>query len=114
MPVQTLPRSTAIESLVAEVRERNPHEPEFLQAVQEVLLTIGPAIENGFYYDFFRNEPFTTEDFAAIERMWSRTKSALIGPVSNFSVREANACARGGSGASTPRTSWTVSGNLAA
>jgi threonyl-tRNA synthetase len=30
-------------------------------------VTIGPAIENGFYYDFYRNQPFTTEDFAAIE-----------------------------------------------
>jgi threonyl-tRNA synthetase len=30
-------------------------------------VTIGPAIENGFYYDFARNEPFTTADFAAIE-----------------------------------------------
>ena len=30
-------------------------------------VTIGPSIENGFYYDFARNEPFTTEDFAAIE-----------------------------------------------
>ena len=25
-------------------------------------------IENGFYYDFFRNEAFTPEDFAAIEK----------------------------------------------
>ncbi|WP_198370104.1 threonine--tRNA ligase [Roseomonas rosulenta] len=30
-------------------------------------VTIGPSIENGFYYDFARNEPFTPEDFAAIE-----------------------------------------------
>src|SRR5919107_1519664 len=30
-------------------------------------VTIGPVIENGFYYDFFRNEPFSTEDFPAIE-----------------------------------------------
>ncbi|MCC6597903.1 MAG: threonine--tRNA ligase [Alphaproteobacteria bacterium] len=30
-------------------------------------VTIGPTIENGFYYDFARNEPFSTEDFAAIE-----------------------------------------------
>ena len=30
-------------------------------------VTIGPIIENGFYYDFFRNEPFSTDDFAAIE-----------------------------------------------
>src|SRR5437763_2385860 len=31
-------------------------------------VTIGPVIENGFYYDFFRTEPFTPEDFAAIEK----------------------------------------------
>jgi threonyl-tRNA synthetase len=30
-------------------------------------VTIGPVIENGFYYDFFRNQPFTPDDFAAIE-----------------------------------------------
>jgi threonyl-tRNA synthetase len=41
------------------------------EAVQELFpgtqVTIGPVIEDGFYYDFFRNEPFSTEDFAAIE-----------------------------------------------
>ena len=31
-------------------------------------VTIGPTIENGFYYDFFRNAPFTPEDFPAIEK----------------------------------------------
>jgi threonyl-tRNA synthetase len=31
-------------------------------------VTIGPVIENGFYYDFFRNQPFTPEDFVAIEK----------------------------------------------
>ncbi|PWS36445.1 threonine--tRNA ligase [Falsiroseomonas bella] len=31
-------------------------------------VTIGPAIENGFYYDFARNEPFKPEDFPAIEQ----------------------------------------------
>src|SRR3979411_2923295 len=31
-------------------------------------VTIGPVIESGFYYDFFRNEPFTPEDFAPIEK----------------------------------------------
>ncbi|MBC7433625.1 MAG: threonine--tRNA ligase [Rubritepida sp.] len=30
-------------------------------------VTIGPSIEHGFYYDFARNEPFTPEDFPAIE-----------------------------------------------
>ena len=41
------------------------------QAVQELFpgtqVTIGPAIENGFYYDFAREIPFTPEDFPAIE-----------------------------------------------
>jgi threonyl-tRNA synthetase len=41
------------------------------EAVQEVFpgtrVTIGPVIENGFYYDFDREEPFTPEDFTAIE-----------------------------------------------
>lgn len=31
-------------------------------------VTIGPVIENGFYYDFFRDPPFTPQDFPAIER----------------------------------------------
>src|SRR3989304_4222184 len=31
-------------------------------------VTIGPVIEHGFYYDFFRNEPFTPEEFPAIEK----------------------------------------------
>ena len=30
-------------------------------------VTIGPSIENGFYYDFARNEPFTPDEFPAIE-----------------------------------------------
>jgi threonyl-tRNA synthetase len=41
------------------------------QAVQELFpgtqVTIGPAIENGFYYDFARDEPFTPDDLEAIE-----------------------------------------------
>src|SRR6187455_1508581 len=31
-------------------------------------VTIGPVIENGFYYDFFRNAPFTPEDLPVIEK----------------------------------------------
>jgi threonyl-tRNA synthetase len=30
-------------------------------------VTIGPSIENGFYYDFARNDPFTPDDLPAIE-----------------------------------------------
>ena len=41
------------------------------EAVQELYpgtqVTIGPAIENGFYYDFARPEPFTPDDLAKIE-----------------------------------------------
>ncbi len=41
------------------------------EAVQELFpgtqVTIGPSIENGFYYDFARDEPFSTEDFPKIE-----------------------------------------------
>ncbi len=41
------------------------------EAVQELFpgtqVTIGPVIENGFYYDFARAEPFTTEDLPKIE-----------------------------------------------
>ena len=33
----------------------------------ETQVTIGPAVENGFYYDFVRDEPFTQDDFALIE-----------------------------------------------
>jgi threonyl-tRNA synthetase len=42
------------------------------QAVQELYpgtqVTIGPAIEDGFYYDFARDTPFTPEDLVAIEK----------------------------------------------
>ena len=42
------------------------------QAVQELFpgtqVTIGPAIEDGFYYDFARDEPFSSDDFKAIEK----------------------------------------------
>src|SRR6056297_4176438 len=42
------------------------------RAVQElwpdVKVTIGPVIENGWYYDFDRAEPFTPEDLGAIEQ----------------------------------------------
>ncbi|AWM87524.1 threonine--tRNA ligase [Microvirga sp. 17 mud 1-3] len=67
------------------------------EAVQELFpgtqVTIGPVIENGFYYDFARNEPFTPEDFPAIEakmreiiardkpftkEVWSRDKAKQI------------------------------------
>ncbi len=42
------------------------------EAVQELFpgtqVTIGPVIENGFYYDFYREQAFTPEDFPIIEK----------------------------------------------
>jgi threonyl-tRNA synthetase len=42
------------------------------EAVQELYpgtqVTFGPAIENGFYYDFARDQPFTPDDLAVIEK----------------------------------------------
>jgi threonyl-tRNA synthetase len=42
------------------------------EAVQDLWpgtqVTIGPVIENGFYYDFYRDEPFTLDDLAVIEK----------------------------------------------
>ena len=44
-------------------------------AVQELFpgtqVTIGPVIENGFYYDFARKEPFTSDDLEKIEKRMS-------------------------------------------
>ena len=41
-------------------------------AVQELYpetkVTIGPVIENGFFYDFFRKTPFTEKDLIVIEK----------------------------------------------
>lgn len=42
------------------------------QAAKEIFeniqITIGPAIENGFYYDFYREKPFTPDDLKALEK----------------------------------------------
>ncbi|NUZ08238.1 threonine--tRNA ligase [Piscinibacter koreensis] len=50
-------RHSAAHLLAAAVKELFP----------EAQVTIGPVIENGFYYDFSYHRPFTPEDLAAIE-----------------------------------------------
>lgn len=65
---------------VAIVTDRDPEALELIrhnaahvlaQAVQELYpgtqVTIGPVIEDGFYYDFAREEPFSSDDFEKIE-----------------------------------------------
>ncbi|WP_375607117.1 MULTISPECIES: threonine--tRNA ligase [unclassified Bartonella] len=67
------------------------------EAVQELFpetqVTIGPVIENGFYYDFARQQPFTLDDLTVIEKkmreiiqrnkpfrkeIWSREKARRV------------------------------------
>ncbi len=75
-----LTRSIADESSVEIITKDTPDGLEILrhdaahvlaEAVKELWpetqVTIGPAIENGFYYDFARDEPFTPEDLVVIE-----------------------------------------------
>ena len=58
------------------------------QAVQDlfknVKVTIGPMVENGFYYDFHREEPFTPEDLEKIEKRMGE----IIDEDHKFSRRE--------------------------
>ncbi|TKB23654.1 threonine--tRNA ligase [Desulfopila sp. IMCC35006] len=45
---------------------------------KDVKVAIGPSIENGFYYDFLRDEPFSPDDFEKIEtRMAELVRQAL-------------------------------------
>jgi len=50
------------------------------QAVQELFpgtqVTIGPTIDDGFYYDFAREEPFSSEDFEKIEKKMAQIVDA--------------------------------------
>ena len=54
-------------------------------------MTIGPAIEDGFYYDFARAEPFTPEDLARIEDGHARDRGQ-----GRPALRAAGDVARGG------------------
>jgi threonyl-tRNA synthetase len=78
--IQDLTREVATDASVVFITRRDPdalamirHDAAHVlaEAVQSLFpgtqVTIGPAIENGFYYDFARNEPFTPADFPAIE-----------------------------------------------
>ena len=71
-----LPGDVALELLDINAKEsldliRHDAAHILAQAVQELFpgtqVTIGPTIEDGFYYDFARKEPFSTDDFAKIE-----------------------------------------------
>src|SRR5271165_2530258 len=61
-------RHSAAHLLAAAVMELYP----------DVKLGIGPPVENGFYYDFLREEPFTLEDLAKIEKKMQDLSSANL------------------------------------
>lgn len=63
---QTVYRHTSAHLLAQAVRRLFP----------DVKLAIGPAIEDGFYYDFDVEHPFTTEDLALIEEEMQKIKKA--------------------------------------
>ncbi|HBD53225.1 MAG TPA: threonine--tRNA ligase, partial [Alphaproteobacteria bacterium] len=58
------------DAILATIRHDAAH--VMAEAVRELFpdaqVTIGPAIENGFYYDFHREAAFTEDDLAAIEK----------------------------------------------
>ena len=56
----------------------------------QVKVAIGPAIEEGFYYDFDRDKPFSTDDFAAIEKKMDEIVGARL-PFSRREVSKAEA-----------------------
>jgi threonyl-tRNA synthetase len=67
-------------------------------AVREIFgtnikIAIGPSIENGFYYDFLRDQPFSPEDFEKIEKkMEEIVRQAL--PFSRTEIQSNDAIAR--------------------
>src|SRR3954463_13016191 len=67
---------------------RHSTAPVLARAVQELFpgtkLGIGPPIENGFYYDFDPERPFTPEDLTALEKKMQE----IVRPGPNFSPPE--------------------------
>jgi threonyl-tRNA synthetase len=87
--LQDLDRPIAHDAAVRIIRAQDPgalalirHDCAHVmaEAVQDLFpgtqVTIGPAIENGFYYDFFRSEPFSSEDLARIEQRMGEIAAA--------------------------------------
>src|SRR5215469_13316598 len=74
---RALPNGGAIEIVTREAPEaldtiRHDTAHVLAEAVQELFpgtqVTIGPNVEDGFYYDFARDEPFSLDDLATIEK----------------------------------------------
>ena len=89
------------DATVAVITDKDPEALEIVrhstahlmaQAVKELYpeaqVTIGPAIENGFYYDFSYTRPFTPEDLKAIEKRMDELASKNIPVVRREMKRE--------------------------
>ena len=61
----------------------------------ETQVTIGPAIEDGFYYDFAREEPFTPDDLARSRRGCARSSSATSPSARGLAARRGHRPLRG-------------------
>jgi threonyl-tRNA synthetase len=90
-----------VDAEVAIVTERDPEGLEILRhssahllahAVKELFpdaqVTIGPVIENGFYYDFSYKRPFTPEDLGAIEKRMAEIAKRDLGVVRTLMPRD--------------------------
>jgi len=88
---------------VAIVTDRDPEALEVIrhstahllaQAVKqlypEAQVTIGPVVEDGFYYDFSYKRPFTPEDLAAIEKRMTELAQQDL-PITRFTLPRADA-----------------------
>ncbi|HTN62768.1 MAG TPA: threonine--tRNA ligase, partial [Devosia sp.] len=68
--IEFVTRDSGSKDVLELIRHDSAH--VLAEAVQELWpgtqVTIGPVIENGFYYDFKRDEPFSEDDFPAIEK----------------------------------------------
>ncbi len=80
-PIQDLSRCIETDAQIEIIKKDNDAALEIIrhdcahimaEAVQALFpntqVTIGPAIENGFYYDFAKEDPFTVNDFSKIEK----------------------------------------------
>ena len=71
-------------------------------------VTIGPVIENGFYYDFFRNQPFTPEDFAGDRKEDEARSSRATNPSPRKCGRATRPRRSSATRARRSRSSWST------
>ncbi len=61
-----------------------------MELFPEVQVGVGPAIENGFYYDFYRETPFTPQDIEEIEKKMKKLRKKNF-PIERIEVDKAEA-----------------------